>query len=137
MMVTLMNPLRAAAVLMLFLVGCAAQPGTLPARYYRLMEAGLPAVETRLAAEPSANPGALETHPLPTELPYPILAAAVLYTFFLDRQGHLSIFHEKLGLIVSGANSKRQPELATFSETVKGQLNHLPISSTLRMEESV
>lgn len=80
MMVTLMNPLRAAAVLMPFLVGCAAQPGTLPARYYRLMEAALPAVETRLAAEPSANPGALETHPLPTELPYPILAAAVLYT---------------------------------------------------------
>src|SRR6266481_6402455 len=79
MMVTLMNPLRAAAVLMLFLVGCAAQPGILPARYYRLMEAGLPAVETRLAAEPSANPGALETHPRPTELPYPILAAAVLY----------------------------------------------------------
>src|SRR5262249_8456679 len=33
--------------------------------------------------------------------------------FTLDRQGHLSIYHEKLGLIVTGANSKHQPELAT------------------------
>jgi hypothetical protein len=57
--------------------------------------------------------------------------------FYLDRQGHLSIFHQKLGLIVSGANSKRQPELATFSETVRGHLNHLPISSALRMEPAV
>ena len=80
MMVTLMNPFRATAVLMLFLVGCAAQPGALPARYYRLKEAGLPAVETRLAAKPNTDPRALETHPLSTEFPYPILAAAVLYT---------------------------------------------------------
>src|SRR5712691_6738039 len=54
----------------------------------------------------------------------------------VTRHAHLSIFREKLGLIVRGANSKRQPELATFSETVKGQVNHLPISSTLRMEDS-
>jgi hypothetical protein len=54
--------------------------------------------------------------------------------FFLDRQCHLSIFHEKLGLIVSGANSKRQPELATFREMVSGRASHLPISTALRME---
>jgi hypothetical protein len=36
--------------------------------------------------------------------------------FTLDRQGHLSIYHETLGLIITGANSKYQPELATFLE---------------------
>src|SRR5262249_89808 len=55
--------------------------------------------------------------------------------FTLDRQGHLSIFHDKLGLIVTGANSKRQPELATFSEKFKGQPNHRPVSSRLRMSD--
>ena len=57
--------------------------------------------------------------------------------FFLDRQCHLSVFHEKLGLIVSGANSKRQPELATFRETVRGRTNHLPINTALRMAPGV
>ncbi len=51
--------------------------------------------------------------------------------FYLDRQGHLSVFHEKAGLVISGANSKRQPELATFSEKVQGQVYHLPLSSRL------
>ena len=61
-------------------------------------------------------------------------AQPVANQFFLDRQCHLSIFHEKLGLIVSGANSKRQPELATFRETVRERTSHLPISTALRME---
>src|SRR5262249_40397951 len=52
--------------------------------------------------------------------------------FTLDRQGHLSVFHEKLGLIVSGANSKRQPELATFVDRSGGKGSHLPTSSRLR-----
>src|SRR6185436_19654299 len=51
--------------------------------------------------------------------------------FYLDRQGHLSLFHEKVGLIVNGANSKRQPELATFSEKIEGQTYHLPLSGVL------
>ena len=51
--------------------------------------------------------------------------------FYLDRQGHLSLFHENVGLIVNGANSKRQPELATFSETIQGQTYHLPLSGVL------
>src|SRR5215467_10127736 len=55
--------------------------------------------------------------------------------FTLDRQGHLSIFHEKLGLLVTGANSKRQPELATFRDKLRGQLAHLPMSSRLRMSD--
>jgi len=54
--------------------------------------------------------------------------------FFLDRQYHLSIFHEKLELTVSGANSRCQPVLATFRETVSGRTSHLPVSTALRME---
>src|SRR5262249_21446936 len=55
--------------------------------------------------------------------------------FYLDRQGSVSVFHEKLGLIVTGANSKRQPELATFCGKLGGQPFHMPISSRLRMSE--
>ncbi len=55
--------------------------------------------------------------------------------FYLDRQGSVSVFHEKLGLIVTGANSKRQPELATFSEKIAGKVFHMPISSRLQMGE--
>ncbi len=55
--------------------------------------------------------------------------------FTLDRQGHLSIFHEKLGLIITGANSKGQPELATFVEKSKGRQVHMPLSSRLRMSD--
>jgi hypothetical protein len=56
--------------------------------------------------------------------------------FTLDRQGHLSIFHEKLGLIITGANSKRQPELATFLEMSKGQPVTVPLNSRLRMSDA-
>jgi hypothetical protein len=55
--------------------------------------------------------------------------------FTLDRQGHMSIFHERLGLIITGANSKRQPELATFVERVKEQVSTIPFSSRLRMSD--
>ncbi len=54
--------------------------------------------------------------------------------FRLDRQGHVSVFHKKPGLIITGANSKRQPELATFWEKVAGQLFYMPSSTRLRME---
>jgi hypothetical protein len=56
--------------------------------------------------------------------------------FYLDRQGNLSIFHKDRGLIVTGANSKRQPGLATFSEHFGETENHLPLSSRLRMSDS-
>ncbi len=58
---------------------------------------------------------------------------AVNNQFYLDRQGNLSVFHEKLGLVITGANSKRQPELATFSEKLLGQIFHMPVSSSLQM----
>ncbi len=56
--------------------------------------------------------------------------------FYLDRQGNFSVFHEKLGLIITGANSKRQPELATFSERVGDIENHLPLSSRLKLSDA-
>jgi len=60
-----------------------------------------------------------------------------LNNFFLDRQGHFSIFNKKTGLIISGANSKRQPELATFSEVIGNDSIHMPVSSRLQMGEKV
>jgi len=55
--------------------------------------------------------------------------------FTLDRQGHMSIYHEKLGLIVTGANSKHQPELATFVEKTGDRVRTIPLSSRLRMSD--
>jgi hypothetical protein len=64
-----------------------------------------------------------------------ISTQAATNQFYLDRQGSVSVFHEKLGLIVTGANSKHQPELANFSGQIEGRRFHMPISSRLRMEE--
>jgi hypothetical protein len=62
---------------------------------------------------------------------------AINSQFYLDRQGHLSVFHQRLGLIITGANSKRQPELATFSEKLLGQTIHMPISARLQMSDAL
>ncbi|MGH9429091.1 MAG: hypothetical protein ACRD2L_22645 [Terriglobia bacterium] len=61
---------------------------------------------------------------------------AVNSRFYLDRQENVSVFHEKTGLIITGANSKRQPELATFSEKLPEHLVHMPLSSRLQMNDS-
>ncbi len=53
--------------------------------------------------------------------------------YFLDRQGNLSVYHEKTGLMITGANSKRQYELATFWERLGSERYHLPMSSRLGM----
>lgn len=55
--------------------------------------------------------------------------------FTLDRQGNLSIYHEKAGLIVTGGNSKYQPELATFLEKSKDRVVTMPLNSRLRMDD--
>jgi len=60
---------------------------------------------------------------------------AVTSQFYHDRQGHLSIFHERLGLIITGANSKCQPELATFSEKLVGRVFYMPLSSRLSLAD--
>ena len=62
-----------------------------------------------------------------------IATQAVTNQFYLDRQSHGSVFHDKLGEIIVGANSKRQPELATFREKIGEQIHHLPTSSRLEM----
>ena len=61
---------------------------------------------------------------------------AINSQFYLDRQGHVSVFHQRLGLIITGANSKRQPELATFSEKLFGQTVHMPMSTRLQMSDT-
>ncbi|HXX23531.1 MAG TPA: hypothetical protein VEO19_10300 [Terriglobia bacterium] len=65
-----------------------------------------------------------------------ISTQAVNNQYYLDRQGNLSVFHKRLGLIITGANSKRQPELATFTERTGGEVFHLPIGSRLQMAEN-
>lgn len=60
---------------------------------------------------------------------------AFLNQFYLDRQAHLSIYHETLGQVISGANSKRQPELGTFAEKISGKYHSIPISSRLRVSK--
>ena len=66
-----------------------------------------------------------------------IAPPVTLNNFFLDRQGNLSVFNEKMGLIITGANSKRQPELATFTETIGTDSIHMPVSSRLQMNENM
>jgi hypothetical protein len=53
--------------------------------------------------------------------------------YYLDRQSSLSVFHSRLGLIITGANSKRQPELATFREKIANETFHLPQTSRLQV----
>ncbi len=55
--------------------------------------------------------------------------------YYLDRQSNLEVFHQKYGLIISGANSKRQPELATFRERIGGEIYYMPLDTRLRMGE--
>lgn len=58
---------------------------------------------------------------------------AVANQYYLDRQGHVSVLHQRLGQIITGANSKRQPELATFSEKLAGLTAFMPLTSRLQM----
>ena len=55
--------------------------------------------------------------------------------FTLDRQGNLGIYHDRLGLIITGAGSKYQPELATVMEKAEGVVTTVPRSSALRMTD--
>ena len=64
-----------------------------------------------------------------------LIDSPIANQFTLDRQGHLSIYHETLGLVVTGANSKNQPELATFVEQGESHPRHIPVSSRLRMSD--
>ena len=92
--------------------------------------------QPRYVHQMSVPAGIRKTGPWVVCLSGLISTQAVDSQFYLDRQGHLSVFHETLGLIITGANSKRQPELATLSEKHIGQLFHLPMSSRLLMSDA-
>src|SRR5438876_5852483 len=64
-----------------------------------------------------------------------VISTPTTSRWYLDRQGNLSVFHERLGLIITGANSNNQPELATFSEKIGGQVVRTPTSSRLKMAD--
>ena len=92
-------------------------PQTLPAYWYRM----------------SVPAGIRKTGPWQVAVSGLMSTQAIHSQFYLDRQGHVSVFHQKVGLIVTGAGSKRQPELATFSEKLMGQTVHMPNSTRLQM----
>jgi len=96
----------------------------------------IPQDQPQFAYQMRVAAGIRKTAPWTVALSGVIDTQAINSQFYLDRQSHLSVFHEKLGLIISGANSKRQPELATFSEKVMGQLVYLPLSSRLQMGDN-
>ena len=81
----------------------------------------------------SVPAGIRKTGPWQVALSGIMSTQAINNQYYLDRQGNVSVFHQKAGLIVTGAGSKRQPELATFSQSVAGQITHLPISTRLEM----
>lgn len=57
--------------------------------------------------------------------------------FTIDRQGNMSVYHDRLGMIITGAGSKRQPELATIMEKAEQQVITVPRSSRLRMSNEL
>ncbi len=83
----------------------------------------------------SVPAGIRKTGPWQVALSGLMSTQAIRSPFYLDRQGHVSVFHQKVGLIITGAGSKRQPELATFSEKLMGQTVHMPNSTRLQMGE--
>lgn len=85
----------------------------------------------------TAEAGARKTGPWVTALSGIIDTPLPRSQWFLDRQVNLSLFHEKAGLIVNGAYSKHQPELATFRESVGNQeWNAQPKGSRLAQEDN-
>lgn len=57
--------------------------------------------------------------------------------FTIDRQGNLSIYHDQLGMIITGAGSKHQPELATIMEEAQDEITTVPRNSRLRMSDEL
>jgi hypothetical protein len=101
--------------------------------YHRGPSAPIPQEQARYSRQLSVPAGIRKSGSWVVSLSGLISTQALNSQFYHDRQGHLSIFHEKVGLIITGANSKRQPELATLTEQLPGQLIHMPLSSRLQM----
>lgn len=104
--------------------------------FHEGFKTAIPQDQPRFAHQLNVPAGIRKTAPWIVALSGIIDTQAINSQFYLDRQAHFGVFHEKLGLIISGANSKRQPELATFSETLMGQIVHLPLSSRLQMSDT-
>ncbi len=104
--------------------------------YHNGPGAPIPQDMPRYARQLSVPAGIRKTGPWVIALSGLISTQAINSQFYLDRQGHFSVFHKKLGLLITGANSKRQPELATFVEKLPGQLVFIPLSSRLQMSDS-
>jgi hypothetical protein len=51
-------------------------------------------------------------------------AANSLNRWYMDRQQHVSLWHEALGLVVGGGNSKFQPDRSTFAVWSGGHCRH-------------
>jgi hypothetical protein len=103
--------------------------------YHEGPKAPIPQDQPRYSHEMAVPAGIRKTGPWAVCLSALFNTQAVDNQFYLDRQAHVSVFHQKTGLIISGANSKRQPELATFFEKLDGQIFHMPISTRLQMND--
>ena len=103
--------------------------------YHRGPSTPIPQDLPRYSRQLSVPAGIRKTGAWVVSLSGLISTQAINSQFYLDRQGHFSVFHEKVGLIITGANSKRQPELATLTEQLPGQLIYMPLSSRLQMSD--
>jgi hypothetical protein len=101
--------------------------------YHEGPTASIPQEQAQYAHRMSVPAGIRKTGPWVVCLSGIISTQAVTSRYYLDRQGHLEVFHERAGLIISGANSKRQPELASFWEKIPAGLFHMPLDSRLVM----
>jgi hypothetical protein len=95
----------------------------------------IPQDQSRYAYQMNIPAGIRKSGPWEVCLSGIINTQAVANQYYLDRQSSMSVFHQKLGLIITGANSKRQPELATFSEKLHDSVYTLPLSSRLQMSD--
>lgn len=53
--------------------------------------------------------------------------------WFLDRQANVAVHHRTKGIILSGGNSRNQPELATFQERLGAVATRAPLDARLSM----
>jgi len=101
--------------------------------YHEGTTAPIPQDQPNYSRTMKVTAGIRKTGPWVVSLSGIIAPPVSLNNFFLDRQSNVSIFNKKTGLIISGANSKRQPELATFTEVIGKDSIHMPVSSRLQM----
>lgn len=103
--------------------------------YHEGRELPIPQDRPHYAHRMSAPAGIRKSGPWVFCLSGIIATQAPTSQFYLDRQSNLSVFREGSGLIITGANSKRQPELAMIAEEIGGQTYFMPMSSRLDMND--